>query len=641
MSRRQTSTIGLETRFFLIGAAALALALMMHVVAARAQSSSFVDVPAGAYYEEAADALLLDGALEQATYLRPGNLATRAEMMKMLVLLNDEDLTYPTTSSFADVPKSAWYSTYIETAAKVGWVKGDKDCYQRLIPCYARPSSNLNRAEAATLLARAFNLEPLALAPRFSDVSVGDWYDQTIQAAADRCILQGDAGTSGRVRPGAYMNRAEMITMFHRAQQNLRYGEDCGPSQASLTGVSVANDTHLRLAFAVDLSEARAESIVRYTLQRVSDNSEIEVQSAVLLSDRTVELGLSSALRSNTLYVLYVDQLSTTTGAFFSDSRTFTSPTTVASAQMIDVLVRSHSQLEVVFNEDLQEERAEETARYQLSRTMSGMSLSVSTAVWLDARHVQLNLSGSLLGTASYQLSVNDLRTSAGSTFDDTFIFSAPSTEAAQISSVVPLSGSRIRVTFTLDVDRVRLAEAARYTLTSSGANVVVGSVSNITDRSADLYLNTSLRSQAPYRLAVNNLLTKDGLSFADDASFVYDLENTSLRGDLNGTQEVPLTASLGTGTASYTLQSDGLRYDITVQNLSSSITDAHFHLGAPGVSGSALFPITFNNNSASGVWTNLTNDQRNAILAGNVYVNVHTITYPNGEIRGQVLSNQ
>jgi hypothetical protein len=37
------------------------------------------------------------------------------------------------------------------------------------------------------------------------------------------------------------------------------------------------------------------------------------------------------------------------------------------------------------------------------------------------------------------------------------------------------------------------------------------------------------------------------------------------------------------------------------------------------------------------GTWANLTAEQRNWLLDGQIYVNVHTATYPNGEIRGQV----
>lgn len=626
--------------FFLIGAIALVAVVLMHSVAARAQefsSDTFVDVPAGAYYEEAAAALLDDGALEEARYLRPTDFATRAEMMKMLVLLNDVDQVTPERPSFNDVAIGAWYYPYIETAASVGWVKGDSDCYHRLIPCYGRPAANLNRAEAATLLARAFHLEPLARAPRFSDVSVGAWYDQTIQAAADHCILQGDANTD-RVRPGAMMNRAEMITMFHRAQQNLKYGEDCGVTRPGLVSVAVSDETHLNVLFNVDVTEARAEDAARYLLTRSLDGAEIEIEGATLLDNRTVRLELASAIRADTRYILSMDQLSTEAGTFFNDSISFTSPMEVTEAGLTGVTVRGNSQIELAFNEDLLESRAEDGSRYQVSRLGSSGTFMVQSAILLDSRHVQLNLSGSLVTNTTYRVTVDGLRTTTGSDFDDTFTFSS-ALEQANLVSVTPLSSTRLRLSFNSDLDIARLSDSNRFVLTSSGGSIVVGSVSNVSARSADLNLDSALKAQTPYRLSANSLLTAGGASFSDSATFTYTMENANFRATLNSVQEVPPTASTGTGSGTFILREDGLQYSITVQGLTASISDAHFHLGAAGVSGGVLAPITFNGNTATGVWTNLTDDQRNAILAGNVYVNIHTITYPNGEIRGQVLA--
>ena len=55
-----------------------------------AQSTHYTDVPAGAYYEDAAAALLLSGALDASeNRLRPGDPATRAEVAKLLGLPAD------------------------------------------------------------------------------------------------------------------------------------------------------------------------------------------------------------------------------------------------------------------------------------------------------------------------------------------------------------------------------------------------------------------------------------------------------------------------------------------------------------------------------------------------------------------------
>ncbi len=643
---RRTSTIGLERLFFFIGSAALLLVLLLHSVSARAAESSssrpsswFIDVPTGAYYDEAASALLQAGALEGATYLRPADYATRAEMMKMLVLLNDMELVTPQRSNFNDVPTGAWYSTYIETAAAAGWVKGDDDCYQRLIPCKGRPEANVNRAEAATLLMRAFGYEPLALAPRFSDVSTDVWYNRAIQAAADHCVLQGDEGMD-RVRPGALMNRAEMIAMFRRAQQDLEYGTDCGVSRPAATSVSIDNETHLRVAFNVDLTASRADDAQRYRLVRAAGGGEIEVEQAEVLADRSVRLVLSSALRVGTRYLLSYEQLSTTAGAFFTGSIGFESTDVVAGAHISGVTVLSPSQIELTFNEDVDEVNVENASRFAIRRISGGSgSLTVQEVVRLSGKRVYMTLTGALVSGASYEVTGTGLRTVAGSSFNSAFTFGGIASQPASlIQSITPLSSTRLRVAFKSDLDADRLAEAGRFVLVSSGGTVMVATVGNILYRSADLYLESPLTPQAIYRLSANGLLTANGASISDSATFLYDLQTAAFRASLNGAQQVPTTASAGTGSGTFTLQDDGLRYDITVQNLASSITDASFRIGAPGTAGSSVFPVTFNGNTASGVWPNLTDEQRAAVLRGDVYVTVQTTTYPAGEIRGQLL---
>lgn len=114
----------------------------------------------------------------------------------------------------------------------------------------------------------------------------------------------------------------------------------------------------------------------------------------------------------------------------------------------------------------------------------------------------------------------------------------------------------------------------------------------------------------------------------------------TSFMATLNGSQEVPSvsTSANGAGTFNWSDRNSALTYDITVQNLSSPIIAAHFHTGAPGVAGPAIKDITFSGNRATGTWADLTSQQRIDLFAGRLYVNVHTSTHPDGEIRGQVV---
>ena len=100
------------------------------------------------------------------------------------------------------------------------------------------------------------------------------------------------------------------------------------------------------------------------------------------------------------------------------------------------------------------------------------------------------------------------------------------------------------------------------------------------------------------------------------------------------------------TGTGSFTLNDDEteLTFRITVTDLSGPITAAHFHMAPAGVAGGVVRGFSageISGNTISGVWSStdaapLLVDE---LLAGDIYVNIHTGDNPPGEIRGQVLA--
>src|SRR3989339_794886 len=155
--------------------------------------AAYSDVPSGVWNKDAVEAFVDAGYLDatQARF-RGGDTATRAEFTKLIVMLNGGLLSTPRAfPSFNDVPTGAWFYAYMEEAAKEGWVRGDNNCYGSK-PCYGRPTSNINRAEAAALIVRAFGLESTGSAAQFVDNPSGQWYTEPIQTAADHCVLQGD-----------------------------------------------------------------------------------------------------------------------------------------------------------------------------------------------------------------------------------------------------------------------------------------------------------------------------------------------------------------------------------------------------------------------------------------------------------------
>ncbi|MDQ3666920.1 MAG: PQQ-dependent sugar dehydrogenase [Acidobacteriota bacterium] len=105
----------------------------------------------------------------------------------------------------------------------------------------------------------------------------------------------------------------------------------------------------------------------------------------------------------------------------------------------------------------------------------------------------------------------------------------------------------------------------------------------------------------------------------------------------LNGMQEVPSNNSLSAGMATLVLSPDETtaRISLNFSGLSSVQTDAHIH--GPAASGATAPPIfQLPLGQISDFEISLTVPQVQDLKNGLLYVNVHTGTFPNGEIRGQ-----
>lgn len=291
--------------------------------------AAYSDVPAGVWYEDAVSSFVDAGYLDAAqTKFRGNDNANRAEFVKLVVMLNGGVInTVPSVPSFDDVATGAWYYEYFEEAGKEGWVRGDGSCYGKH-PCYARPSANINRAEAAAIIVRAFGLEASGSAAQFVDNPTGKWYTADIQAAADHCVLQGDDST-GRVRPGDNMNRAEMVVMLHRVDQGLTYGQDCGDvatGEPMVKDAVATSPTTIEVEFNVPVDETVATDKSHYS---VTGSPELPIDSVKLTSASLAEITLTTAMDAGHQYTLTVVDMMASDGTKFSDSMTFTGYTTV------------------------------------------------------------------------------------------------------------------------------------------------------------------------------------------------------------------------------------------------------------------------------------------------------------------------
>ena len=134
------------------------------------------------------------------------------------------------------------------------------------------------------------------------------------------------------------------------------------------------------------------------------------------------------------------------------------------------------------------------------------------------------------------------------------------------------------------------------------------------------------IRSRAGFAVAVLLFIALSGSA----QTFVF---------DLRGSQEVPPVPSTASGGCFGQLDQPAATFSLTCVHNVANATVMHIHRGAPGVNGSIAFDL---GNPAVvpvvATWTSMTPADIADLLAGNLYVNIHTAGRPTGEIRGQIL---
>ena len=125
----------------------------------------------------------------------------------------------------------------------------------------------------------------------------------------------------------------------------------------------------------------------------------------------------------------------------------------------------------------------------------------------------------------------------------------------------------------------------------------------------------------------------------------------------LGGGEETPILLSGAAGTAEVAIDTAAKEFAVTLRifNIPTTTTAGHIHVGSKGIAGPVVidFPAiagrlgdfvttfrvgeaSFRANAAIGI--NSIDDVIQAVANGNAYVNIHTTTFPGGEIRGQLV---
>jgi len=238
----------------LVGLVALALvvAATAPAPAAAGAAGGFPDVDEGDWHEPAINALAEMGLFEDTLCedgFCPDDPVERWVMAVWLVRALGGEVTTTGTSRFEDVDAAEWWSPYAEELAAREITRG---CATG--PLRYCPDDTVDRAQMASFLVRAFDLEPAESSAGFTDVDVGSTHGADIDALFAAGVTAGCADDPLRYCPGQSVKRGEMATFLHRAL--LKQQEEAGISDdvpdVSLTDVSTGDTVELRSLFTGD-----------------------------------------------------------------------------------------------------------------------------------------------------------------------------------------------------------------------------------------------------------------------------------------------------------------------------------------------------------------------------------------------------
>ncbi len=138
---------------------------------------------------------------------RPNREINRAEAVTILLRLKKIDTENITPQDyFPDVPTDVWFAKAVTIASEKGWIRGKSDGL-------FHPSDKINRAEFATILTRAFDLDTENVPPNsFRDIPTKAWYAKSVSSVLDIDLLR--SPRSLFYYPEKHVSRAEAAWTF-------------------------------------------------------------------------------------------------------------------------------------------------------------------------------------------------------------------------------------------------------------------------------------------------------------------------------------------------------------------------------------------------------------------------------------------
>lgn len=177
----------------------------------------FKDVPGSAYYAPAVFWAWREGITSGSskTAFGPKTLCTRAQIVSFLWNAAGKPEPHSTTS-FADVPASAYYAKAVAWAVENGIAFGTTDTT-------FSPKSACTRAQAVVFLWRYAGSPSVDEASGFSDVPENAYYAAAVNWAVSQGVTSGTTATT--FSPKKICSRAQIVTFLYRYAESVKGGD--------------------------------------------------------------------------------------------------------------------------------------------------------------------------------------------------------------------------------------------------------------------------------------------------------------------------------------------------------------------------------------------------------------------------------
>lgn len=140
---------------------------------------------------------------------------TRAELLKIVMLITGNNSSKNGSLKFEDVDEDDWYYTFVKDATDLDIIKG----YNEDGEYYYKPDNDTTRAEAAKILLFALDEGLDKYTQWFIDVDSGDWHGKVMTTLYNLKISTGYIDKNGfrYIEPDRAITRKEMAIWAYNA----------------------------------------------------------------------------------------------------------------------------------------------------------------------------------------------------------------------------------------------------------------------------------------------------------------------------------------------------------------------------------------------------------------------------------------